>query len=737
MKEVEGYLASIVESSADAIMSIDLNGILTSWNKGAEDIFGYRAKEIVGKHYYKIVPKERRKEIEELRKKALKKGYVRNYETYRLHKDGRKIPVNLTISVIKDRDGKIIGTSGIFKDLSEKKKLEQEVKESKDYLQKIIEISPICIVTTDMEGKILSFNKGAEQVYGYKAREVLGRDISVLQPKDVPKELRREIYTTMLKREIWEGELNNVRKNGEIFPIYLRIKRILNDRGKPIGLISLALDITERKRAEEALRKSEEQFRLISENASDLIAMLNLEGKFLYASPSFQTQLGLDSEELLGTKFMDIIHPDDLPNVVEKIQKLVTTGTTCSSICRFSSQDRDWRIFDSMGTLVKQDNGKPSKIVVVARDVTEKKKLEDEIRKTKDYLQGIIEASADAIVTTSMDGRILSWNKGAEEIYGYAAEEVLGKPVLELYPPELKKERRQWVKKLLRGGIIRNKKTKIYNRDGKLLDINLSLSLFRDDKGNPISTVGASKNISREIKLAQKLKKYARQLEYSNKLKDLFTDIMRHDLLNPVGIIKNYTEIMLDEESDKEKIQRLRSMKKNAEKVINLIENASEYERLVGIEELDFEEADLNSIIKEAVHAFEPMLKAKKMEVEYKAEGECLAKVNPVIEDIFSNLISNAIKYSPENSKIVIGIEDDNDSWKVMVKDHGEGVPDEYKEAIFERFKRGGKKGVKGTGLGLAIVKRAVELHKGRVWVEDNPEGGSIFYVILPKVLSS
>ncbi|MBI5253939.1 MAG: MEKHLA domain-containing protein, partial [Euryarchaeota archaeon] len=148
MKEVEGYLASIVESSADAIMSIDLKGTITSWNKGAEDIFGYKAKEIVGKHYYVIVPKELRGETEELRKKVLKKGYIRNYETYRLHRDGRKIPVNLTISVIKDRDGKPIGTSGIFKDLSERKKLEQEIKETRDHFRNILNTiqEKICVI---------------------------------------------------------------------------------------------------------------------------------------------------------------------------------------------------------------------------------------------------------------------------------------------------------------------------------------------------------------------------------------------------------------------------------------------------------------------------------------------------------------------------------------------------------------------------------------------------------------
>ncbi|MDI6655672.1 MAG: PAS domain-containing protein, partial [Candidatus Hydrothermarchaeota archaeon] len=365
MKEVEGYLASIVESSADAVTSTDLNGILTFWNKGAEDIFGYEAKEIVGEHYYKIVPKELWRETDGLRKKVLKKGYIRNYETYRLHKSGEKIPVNLTISVIKDRDGKIIGTSGVFKDLSEKKKLEQEVKEAKDYLQKIIDISPICIISTDLKGKILSFNKSAEKIYGYRAREVVGKNIRILQPKEIPQKLKKEIYTAMLKKEVWEGELDNVRKNGEVFSVYLRTKRILH-KNKPTGLISLALDITEGKR------------------------------------------------------------------------------------------------------------------------------LADEIKKAKDYLQGIIEASADAIVTTSIDGKILSWSKGAEEIYGYAAKEVVGKQVFELYPPELRKERTAWVNALLRGRVIRNKRTRIYNREGKLVDINLSLSLLRDEKGNPIATVGVS-----------------------------------------------------------------------------------------------------------------------------------------------------------------------------------------------------------------------------------------------------
>lgn len=236
-----------------------------------------------------------------------------------------------------------------------------------------------------------------------------------------------------------------------------------------------------------------------------------------------------------------------------------------------------------------------------------------------------------------------------------------------------------------------------------------------------------------ESRAGYEVREYIRELKRSNDFKDLFIDILRHDLLNHLTVIKNTSSILAADDSLKARRRELQLIEKHIEKVGKIIEEASSFTRLENIEKIDFAERNLNAIFKEVIHDFEPMLEEKRMKVEYKAKGRCLARVNPVIEDVFANLLSNAIKYSPEHSKIVIGIGDDSDELRVMVKDYGEGIPDESKEAIFERFRRGGKKGVKGTGLGLAIVKRVVELHNGRVWVEDSPEGGSIFYVTIPK----
>lgn len=232
----------------------------------------------------------------------------------------------------------------------------------------------------------------------------------------------------------------------------------------------------------------------------------------------------------------------------------------------------------------------------------------------------------------------------------------------------------------------------------------------------------------------KKLKKYAEDLEHSNELKELFSDIMRHDLLNPAGIVKGYAELLLEAEDDENKQAMIRTIDRNNKKLIDMIESAARFAKLDSFEDIEFQETDLGLVIKGVIGNFEPNIKEKKMIVEFDHEGVYPARANPMIEDVFSNLLSNAIKYSPENEKIIIEISDAGDEWKVSVTDRGEGVSDENKPELFERFKRVTKKGVKGTGLGLAIVKKIIDLHGGSVGVEDNPEGrGSIFWVTLRK----
>ena len=231
------------------------------------------------------------------------------------------------------------------------------------------------------------------------------------------------------------------------------------------------------------------------------------------------------------------------------------------------------------------------------------------------------------------------------------------------------------------------------------------------------------------------LKKYAQELEESNLMKDLIIDIMSHDLLNPAGVTQTSAEMLLEQETDPKKREFLELIRNSASKLIERIENAAKYSKLQQQERIECELLELNTILKKVTHELEYQLEEKQIQVAYfpKLEDEYPIIANLILEDVFLNLISNAVKYSPFGSQIELGIQERDDRWKVSVKDYGPGIDQEDKKKIFRRFERLDKEGVKGTGLGLAIARRIVELHGGKIWVEDNPEGGSIFFVSLPK----
>ncbi|MDO9517546.1 MAG: HAMP domain-containing sensor histidine kinase, partial [Methanosarcinaceae archaeon] len=170
------------------------------------------------------------------------------------------------------------------------------------------------------------------------------------------------------------------------------------------------------------------------------------------------------------------------------------------------------------------------------------------------------------------------------------------------------------------------------------------------------------------------------------------------------------------------------------EKLIKLVETASHLAKLESIDDIEFQKIDLCDIIKDVISDFEPELDNKQIIIEFTPKLDCFVNVNPVVKEVFMNLLSNAIKYGKDKNKIVVDITDTDIDWIITVTDSGIGILDKDKPYLFERFKRTDKCGIKGMGLGLAIVKRIIDLHGGRVGVEDNPNGqGSVFWITLKK----
>ncbi|MFH1774943.1 MAG: ATP-binding protein [Methanobacteriota archaeon] len=393
---------------------------------------------------------------------------------------------------------------------------------------------------------------------------------------------------------------------------------------------------------------------------------------------------------------------------------------------------------------LENEKGEITAVVETVQNITRIKKLEQEIREARDFLKNIIESSADSIVTTSLDGTITTSSRGAEKLFGYKAEDMIGKSVLELYQEELKKERMEWVEKLKKEEVIRNIRTKIYNAKGELIDISLSLSLMKDGEGRAIGTVGVAKDISREVKLEQeredsnkKLRAAYEELKELDSVKDDLISNVSHELRTPITIAKSAIELAT-EEKDEEKRNELLAMGRNAllrqNRIVGDLIDVARIQR--GALKLEFESIDLKHAVEAVVHEMLPV--AMKSGIKIKTSIPESLEVTADFEELrhmLSNLIDNAIKFNKEGGEVLIEVKRSGGFAEVSVTDTGVGIAKEHLSKVFERFYQidaSSTRRYDGTGLGLAIVKDIIEAHGGKIWAESEVGKGSKFTFVLP-----
>jgi PAS domain S-box-containing protein len=251
--DAQSHLAAIVESSDDAIISKNLDGIITSWNRASERTFGYRADEIIGHSVLRLIPPELHSEEPLIIKKIKAGEWIEHYETRRVCKDGKVIEVSLTISPIRDASGRVIGASKIARDITERRLLDQ----ARFRLAAIVESSNDAIVAKDLNGIITDWNQAATKMFGYTASEIVGQSILMLIPPDLHHEETFILNTIRGGGRVDHFETTRVRKGGERIHVSLAISPIRDAHGKVIGVSKIARDISERKRNEKMLRESE------------------------------------------------------------------------------------------------------------------------------------------------------------------------------------------------------------------------------------------------------------------------------------------------------------------------------------------------------------------------------------------------------------------------------------------------------------------------------------------------
>jgi PAS domain S-box-containing protein len=292
-------LAALVRSSRDAVVAKDLNGIITDWNQGAQRIFGYKPKEIIGKSILTLIPRERQFEESEILRRIRCGESIDHYETIRRCKDGRLIDVSLTISPIRDLRGKIVGVSKIARNITERKTVERRLTEQ----ARLLDLTSDAIFISDMRKRIIFWNRGAKELYGYSAEEALGKVAQELLCTEFPESIER-IRKKLVRDHRWSGELIHRCKDGSQVVVMSRWSLDRDERGKPMSILETNTDITARKKAEAALRRSKQLLELrvrartleLNRSNKKLEAEISrrkgLEGEILSVSDREQQRLG-------------------------------------------------------------------------------------------------------------------------------------------------------------------------------------------------------------------------------------------------------------------------------------------------------------------------------------------------------------------------------------------------------------------------------------------------------------
>lgn len=384
--EKEMYkLASIVEYSHSAIISKDFDGIIQSWNKGAERIFGYKENEMIGRSILDLIPKELQDEEKVILEKIKSGLVVDNYVTIRVKEDGTDLPVSLTISPIKNKKGEIIGVSKIATDISEQIVAKVELQKSEERYRDLFENNPFPMMVYDYNTlDILAVNDAAILNYGY-SREEFG-EMSMLQirpSEELPQFLQqlKKPHTAIDNFGIWKHQ----RKNGEIISVDVISHELIFD-GKDARLV-LANDVTERKRAEEKLIENQRQFRELSESLPQLVWTCRGDGYCEYLSPQWVNYTGIPEAEQLGSEWVKQIHPEDRDATFKKWNIAVESKRPLDIEYRLKRWDGEYRWFKTLAVPHTNSEGVVVRWFGTNTDIEETKKAEKEIHLLNETLE--------------------------------------------------------------------------------------------------------------------------------------------------------------------------------------------------------------------------------------------------------------------------------------------------------------------------------------------------------------
>ena len=625
----------------------------------------------------------------------------------------------------------------------ERKSAEEALLENREWLRLTMAGSRMGTWTRELDGTDrVVWSPELERIFGLEPGEFPLTEeafLGFVHPDDrqsVTEAVRHAIQT----HSDYDVEFRYTQKGGARRWMLGRGRAFYDEAGKPYRLAGLGWDITERKQIEEALRQSERELTEFFENATEAIHWVGPDGTILRANNAELRMLGYDADEYLGRNIAEF-HLEQ-----EVIQDILARLTGGEALTRYPARMlcKDGSIRDVLiNSSVYFEEGKFIHTRCFTRDVTEELRVDKALRR----MAAIVESTDDAVIAKDLDGVITNWNPGAEKLYGYKAEEVIGKPVAILIPPDRPDEEPTILAKLRRGEQIDHYETIRMVRDGSRINVSLTVSPIRNAAGK---VIGASK-IARDITEQKRAEQEREQLlarerlareeaEIANRAKDEFLAVLSHELRTPLTAMLGWLAILRGHRLDQKTTEHaIETIERNAQAQAQLIEDLVDVSRIVGGKlNLEVRPIELLPVINAAIEVVRPAADAKNISIEMNYDSA----VGPVsgdparLQQVIWNLLSNAVKFTPKEGSVHVNFQQTESSAEIVIRDTGIGISADFLPHVFERFRQAESavtRSHRGMGLGLAIVRHLIELHGGTVTAASEGENqGTTFTLRVP-----
>ncbi len=732
LRRQEEFFREIIENSLDGVAIVGPKGV-QYLSPSVERILGYTREEVTQAGIGMIHPDDQAPIQEAFRRLYQATGPVQDFLFRARHKNGSWRTLQLFVKNamnVKSVNGVVVN----FHDVTDR----QKAREAAARLATIVENSNDAIMGCDLEGRITHWNHGAELIYGYSEEEALGKPADMLQTEENQGENRQQIDLIKRGGSLHHFESVRRRKDGQLVNVSVSMSPYKDADGRITGLSAIVRDITSQRRFIETISR----LASVVESSNDAIYTLSPEGVILSWNPGASKIYGYTAEEIGGRDFSALV-PEKNKAETADLLKLVSQGEAVSDFAaiHLSKKGSDLPLSISFSP-IKDRLGRVFRVSVIARDIAERKKAEE----VQAQLAAILQQTPDAVVGTDLEHRIYSWNKGAEAMFGYSLEEIVGQPVTVLAPEDLKQETLDIRQAVLRGENISGLETVRVRKEEGLLDVSVTLSAVKNPHGKVIGVSAILRDITERKKAEASLRHHEEQLRQAEKMNAIgrLAGGVAHDFNNLLSVIGGNAEFLLSnmEEKDpkREELSEIQNaVKRGAELTKQLLVFGQKQVSQPQPVNLNALSSEMNKMLRRLIESTVELaiIQDKNLKPIQADPGQ--------MQQIILNLVLNAKDAMPKGGTLIVETKQVEPAhlWeearpglppggyaRLNVTDTGTGMTEEIQKHIFEPFFT--TKAGKGTGLGLATVYGLVQKWGGHIFVHSTPGMGSTFSLYFP-----